>query len=292
VRFQLKNEFVPIAFLGVLFIALVASNVTRENLPLSVLRVLLGMFFLLFVPGYALQAALFPYKVQFDDIERLALSLGLSFAIIPPVAFFLDQLPWGLDLWPILIAESILSASFASSVLYRRRSIPPAERFLPSLELGRINTWRREQDKNGKLFFYILAAAFIIIVVSVVVMLTVYPPGERFTEFYILGAGNLAQDYPREAQLNTETEVTLGISNREGARTHYYLRIYNDDSLIFEGPAMTLENDETIEIPVRFAPTVVGENIRIEFQLFQNDSPTPCCTLRVWLNVKPASEPQ
>ena len=292
VRLHFKNEFVPIALIGMLFLALVALDGEIESSPLRISRFLLGLFFFLFVPGYALQAALFPYEAEFDNIERIALSLGLSLAIIPPLGFFLDRLPWGLQLWPILITEGILSASFAAVVLHRRKRIPLAERFSPSFEFGAPNAWLREQDRSIKIFSCMLAVTFAIVVLSAVVMLTVRQPGKWFTEFYILGAENLAQDYPREVRVHADVEVTVGISNREGERADYRVRVFSNDALISEGSNISLEDDETIEVVVRFAPVEVGENISIEFRLFEDNHQTPCCTLRLWLDVKPAVELQ
>jgi hypothetical protein len=46
-------------------------------------RVLLGLLLVLFLPGYSLIAALFPRRDDPDGIERIALSFGLSIAVVP-----------------------------------------------------------------------------------------------------------------------------------------------------------------------------------------------------------------
>src|SRR5687768_6735520 len=46
------------------------------------LRVPIGLLAVVLVPGYSLVAALFPNDEQIDLLERLALSLGLSYALI------------------------------------------------------------------------------------------------------------------------------------------------------------------------------------------------------------------
>ncbi|MCK4222104.1 MAG: DUF1616 domain-containing protein, partial [Dehalococcoidia bacterium] len=54
------------------------------------LRIVLGLPFLLFSPGYALIAALFPKKGSLDGIERIALSFGLSIAVVPLIGLILN----------------------------------------------------------------------------------------------------------------------------------------------------------------------------------------------------------
>src|SRR5512147_965433 len=49
----------------------------------TIIRSALGLGVVLFVPGYALIAALFPGKKDIDGIERTALSFGLSIAVTP-----------------------------------------------------------------------------------------------------------------------------------------------------------------------------------------------------------------
>jgi len=44
-------------------------------------RYVLGYVFVLLLPGYALTKALFPTK-EFDNIERTALSIGMSLALV------------------------------------------------------------------------------------------------------------------------------------------------------------------------------------------------------------------
>ena len=47
------------------------------------IRIILGLLLVLFLPGYSLIAALFPRRGDLDGIERIALSFGLSIAIVP-----------------------------------------------------------------------------------------------------------------------------------------------------------------------------------------------------------------
>src|SRR5659263_694396 len=78
--------------------------VLTPGLSESVLRNILGLPLVLFLPGYALIAALFPAKSDLDGIERTALSFGLSIAVVPLMGLGLNYTPWGIRLLPILIS--------------------------------------------------------------------------------------------------------------------------------------------------------------------------------------------
>ena len=62
----------------------------------SMVRNILGLPLILFFPGYALLAALFPAKSDLDGVERAALSFGLSIAVVPLIGLGLNYSPWGL----------------------------------------------------------------------------------------------------------------------------------------------------------------------------------------------------
>ncbi len=50
--------------------------------PETPFRTVLGLIFILFLPGYSFISFLFPER-EIEDLERLALSFGLSIAIVP-----------------------------------------------------------------------------------------------------------------------------------------------------------------------------------------------------------------
>ena len=62
----------------------------------TMFRNILGLPLVLFLPGYALIAALFPAKSDLDGIERVALSFGLSIAVVPLIGLGLNYTPWGI----------------------------------------------------------------------------------------------------------------------------------------------------------------------------------------------------
>src|SRR5207249_3701789 len=69
-------------------------------------------------------------------------------------------------------------------------------------------------------------AASIVIAGGALAYFVVTPrPGERFTEFYLLGPGGNSTDYPSSLTVNQTGIVILGIMNHEGATVTYKIRI-------------------------------------------------------------------
>jgi len=88
-----------ILFIDILSVLLILSIIF---IPSTIVRVILGLPFLLFFPGYTLVAALFVKKEQMDNIERIALSVVMSIAIVGLIGFSLNYTPWGIELVPVL----------------------------------------------------------------------------------------------------------------------------------------------------------------------------------------------
>ena len=93
-------------------------------------RIILGLLLVLFLPGYSLIAALFPRKDDLDGIERIALSFGLSIAVVPLLGLALNYTPFGIRLVPVLVVLSMFTVSLAVVAGVRRQGLPEGERFV------------------------------------------------------------------------------------------------------------------------------------------------------------------
>jgi hypothetical protein len=87
--------------------------VPADAVPLSYLRYLFGFIFVIFLPGYCLTETLFPKKDALDIIERMTLSVGLSFAVTALVGLLLSFTPIGLTLPTALSALGLLVIALA-----------------------------------------------------------------------------------------------------------------------------------------------------------------------------------
>jgi hypothetical protein len=94
--------------------------------PIAYVRNFLGIILVLFLPGYTFIKALFPTTVpvktsseSLDNIERIALSIGMSLALVPMVGLILYYTPWGIRLTPITLSLLALTAICATAALLR-----------------------------------------------------------------------------------------------------------------------------------------------------------------------------
>lgn len=84
------------------------------------LRYVLGGVFVLFLPGFLLISALYARSEEMDTLERLALSIGLSLAVVPLIGLVLNYTPWGIRLEPIMVSLAFFSEVMAVVCVVRR----------------------------------------------------------------------------------------------------------------------------------------------------------------------------
>ena len=77
--------------------------------PALYLRYVFGALLILFLPGYSLIEFLYSKKADLDSLTRLALSIGLSIAIVPLVGLVLNYTPLGIRLYPIEISLVVIT---------------------------------------------------------------------------------------------------------------------------------------------------------------------------------------
>ncbi len=280
----IRNEFIPILVVGLVLIVLIAAGVEGLPAPLPMLRLVLGLGFVLLVPGYTLQAALFPCRDDLGGAERLALSFGLSIAVIPPISLLLDALPWGIRLWPIVLSETLFITLCSSLALYRRGRLPYSDRVSLELETD-LRGWWAVQDRTQRLLLGTLAVALMGAAVAAAAIVWTPRPDERLTEFYILGSEGLAETYPRQAVVGQPVTVTMGIANQEGVAAEYRVEICDGGDLIGQLGPIDLEAGESEEQLLTFVPRKAGTDVKVEFWLFRDNGVEPYRALHLWIDV-------
>ena len=190
-------------------------------------RIVLGLPFILFFPGYALIAALFPEKKSLDLIERIALSFGLSIAITPLIGFGLNYTPFGIRLDPILWSLIAFNTALGITGIWRR-SVTDGP-FLPFKPGTIIALAKKELDAGTKVdraLTIILVIAILSSVIALAYVIAVPRQGESFSEFYLLGPGGKAANYPQNLTVGEDTWVTVGIANHNHRTINYTVEVW------------------------------------------------------------------
>ena len=266
---RISNQKVLIAIIAITLLLFPLVAFTS-----GVLRIVFGLCLVLFFPGYSLLSALFPKKGDLGGIERLALSFGLSIAIVPLIGLMLNYSPWGITLYPILISITIFILIASAVASYRQRRLASDERFQIALAI-RLPRWA-DIGALDKTLSIILVVA--IIAVSGCLGYVVANPkqGESFTEFYILGEEGKAESYAAELQVGEEARVILGIVNHEHQPTGYRVEIAINgikDKEILTG---ILAHEEKWEQMAGFTLDRSGINQKVEFWLYRDGETQPC----------------
>jgi len=238
------------------------------------LRIAFGLPFVLFFPGYALLSALFPRRDNLSGIERLALSFGLSIAIVPLIGLILNYTPWGIKLYPILISISLFIIVTSAVAYYRQRKLPEADRLHFAFNVH-FPHWSGVTKLNKALSVSLIVA--ILAAIGCLGYVIAAPKqGEKFTEFYILGPGSKAQDYPKEAIVDQPVYLIMGIVNHEHQTTSYRVEIKTNGEVIKQLTIGSLEPEQKWEKTISFTPDTTGEKQKFEFYLYKNDEANPC----------------
>lgn len=287
------KKLIPTDLLFVIIIALLADIfVMLPSLHINVLKIIIGLPILLFLPGYTLISALFPGKYDLDTIERLSLSLGLSIAIVPLVGLVLNYTSWGIRLIPVMASLVIFIVIMAMIAAYRRQD---SGEYAYTVEFAGIYRSARSLIKvkhESRLDLIItVALVFSILLSTVVFVYALVSPeqGEKFTEFYILGPQGTADNYNTQLVRGESMDVTLGIINREYVPATYSVVVKLGNETIDTQDRLqqiTLEPNEKWEQNISFTPDITGEN-KLQFLLYKDNNNTGAYRdLHLWVNIR------
>lgn len=282
----------------------------------SFLRILFGLAMVLFIPGYALIAAFFPARGDLDGIERVALSFGLSIAVTPLIGLALNYTPWGIRLDPILVSLTLFSLAMAAVAWYRRLLLPADERFsVPAREMLEA-AWNELFDPEAtpldRRISALLVVSIVVALATTAYVIAVPKEGEHFTEFYILGPGGKATDYPTDFGAGRSQTLIVGVGNHEYREVNYTVEALllnqtfeartNTSTIHAAEPldrfTLTVPHNETREVVWNFSVPSPDYN-RVEFLLFNETVPGSSVTgadrinasyrdLHLWVRIRPA----
>ena len=282
----------------------------------SFLRILFGVAMVLFIPGYALIAALFPARGDLDGIERVALSFGLSIAVVPLIGLALNYTPWGIRLDPILASLTLFTIAMTGIAWYRRLLLPADDRFaVPAREMvasARNELFDPEATPLDRALSALLVVSIVVALATTAYVIAVPKEGEHFTEFYILGPGGKAADYPTDFPAGRSQTLIIGVGNHEYRNITYTVEALllnqtfdsrtNTSTIHAAEPldrfTLAVPHNETREVVWNFSVPSPDYN-RVEFLLFNETVPGSSVTgadrinasyrdLHLWVRVRPA----
>lgn len=276
-RIRIGSGLLPLVLLVIVLIVAITF------FPSNVLRIILGIPFVLFFPGYALVAALFPRKERMGGIERLALSFGLSIAVTALVLLILNYTPWGIRQESIIY--SLASFIFIISIItwFRRKRLPKEERFDIKFQIA-LPSWGTSVFDKVLSVILVLATLGALGIMGYVIATP--KMGQQFTEFYILGQETNGARYPKQLLVGEEGKVVIGINNHQNRAVSYRVEVRIDGMINNEIGPILLEHDEKYEEEVVFVPHKAGDNQKLELLLYKEGDANPYSEpLRLWFDV-------
>lgn len=295
---------------GVAYLA-VATSVLVAVADLRILRSLVGLPLLLFVPGYAAVSALFPGRREnvtedsaesagldprrsggIDRVERIALSFGLSVAIVPLVTGMVSVL--GVDPSVRSLSTALVLPSAIGLLIgdVRRRRLPPERRFDPSLPELLRQAKAAHLDAPGRYETAVnvtLALSILLVTTAFGFALLSPAAGTPTTNMLLLTENEtgsyVAAGFPQELSPNESAELVVGIENDERDAVEYtvvalHQRVTPGDTSVsvqesreLERLRQTVPADQTGYVHHRASPAFTGEDTRLTYLLYKDEAP-------------------
>ncbi|WP_312911982.1 DUF1616 domain-containing protein [Natronosalvus caseinilyticus] len=285
-------------------LATVLAYVLVTNLPPgSGPRLLSALAFVSFLPGYALVSMLFPVQARarapgpqvtaearpggIDPVERLALGLGLSIAVVPIVVLALPLTRWGLTVGSTVGALAVVTVVAAQLAVVRRLRVPPADRFTVSLAGLRSRFSSANETGAARASSLLLGLAVIAAVGVLLYSFTAPMAAGGFTQLAIYtaeGDGDLEAEMPDTVAPGDPIPITFQIHNEEGREMEY--TVVMQEQVVADGEVVDRvthqevsaisqsEDGGQITAERSVTPTAGdGETVRIAVMLFEGDAP-------------------
>lgn len=313
----ISSRFPPDLSAVLVLTSLTVASILTPALSQTLVRVVVSGLFVLLAPGYATLAALFPesnesgdVSVSIDTLERIGLSVPLSFVIVPVVGLLSTISPLGFTLPPILGMLCIFVTGGCLIAFWRRRTLQTNNQDSPRPQASLRN---RLQHITTPTSMRSLGITTVLIIVIFVVFsgagyLFAAPGlGESHTELYLgnqtQSAGSTSIAYPTEYSVGNAQTLTIGVTNHEQQPMEYTLvseiqRVSQSDEsfTVTERQelgrySISIESDQTWERQDRIRPTLKGEQLRLIYYLYHDSPPSTPSTetatqeVHLWVNV-------
>jgi uncharacterized membrane protein len=281
---KLGSGLIPLNFAVIILILVIFA------FQLDIIRIVLGIPFLIFFPGYALMVAIFPAKGRLSGLERIILSLALSISVVPLIGLILNY-TWEIKLVPVISSTALFVVITSIIAWLRQANLAKQERLGSELLITKL-VWRRIIGERvwDKVIVFTLVAALLGAFGILGYVIASPRFSETYTEFYILGQGGKAADYSSELWVGKEQILLLGIVNHEGREISYRVVVTLDGKTCAQMVPIILSDKEKWEGGVSFIPELAAENQKLEVLLYRDNDITPyLAPLQMWVDIRSAT---
>lgn len=237
----------------------------------STLNSVMGLLLIVFLPGYALIAAIYPRRGDLSLIIRLVLSFGVSYFLTSVIGFVLNHTHLGNSLNPVLLVLAIITFIVTAAAFWMRIRVPAGDRF--RIEWGATTGESFSIGGSRNRNFLMLGVVVIVaLLIAAPTALNLLNPTEEVitsTDFYVVGpdGNNISAAYPQNITSGEDVTVTMVLVNHENTETTYRIVTSSNQSVMDE-INVTLKPNEKKEIPYTFTAGAQGER-KIEFLLYK-----------------------
>lgn len=272
----------------------------------TALRVALLLPLVLVLPGHAFVSVLYPdtevssgrtatsgvwwHSPALESVERIALSVGTSLALVALLAFGLNFMPYPLRADTLVLLVGGVTATLALLATFVRLAVPPEQRFSPAVAVRPGRVYRRyfrpntsglalpgplaSTSQTGVLANVVLVCSVLILAGSVGYAATVSPSDQTFTEFSLVPPDDSAgaDSIPREFDGGSSNTLTLAIGNHEGYVVRYTTVIRYEGRTV-DRFQTTVGAGETRHVRRTIELDGGGDGRQLLFLLYRGDPP-------------------
>ncbi|WP_424005036.1 DUF1616 domain-containing protein (plasmid) [Haloarcula salina] len=278
-----------LAVVGYTAITLLATLSPLDGIPLAAI----ALPFLLFVPGYAVVASLFPTRnPRYEQhrliaTERILYSVAASICLAIIVGVNLEFTPWPIRPTPVVTALAIVTIVASAIALFRRYSRTPTGSSQTAMPYGDSRTTSGNSDGDGIQLGTIVVCLAILVTFASVTLVAAQPQrGEAYTEFGLLTENETgvleASGYPEEITLGESEQLYFSVTNREMETTEYVVvvqltRTAPTGEVIERARLDTYDNrtapgDRWLQRHT-VTPVLEGERLRLTYLLYRDGIP-------------------
>lgn len=277
---------------------------------ISVLSLVIGLPFVLLVPGYALVSAVFPRRGDLESnsgtetswVARLVASAAGSGIALTVVGVVLDFTIWGFDRTAILAGLSAVSVVAAGVAWYRRRRLATIDQ--AGIDFGAVRSTVRTAAIDESAVSVVLTILLVIAAAGAVGVVAEESTSDgSVIELYVLGedeSGELtAGAYPSNVTVGEPITAGVGVGTSRSSFDGYVsVRL---ERVTVDGDEVTVRESRRLDrIDVQLSPgermvrrhtvepSTVGEQLRLTYRLYRTGSDAPLRQVHVWLRVRPS----